>query len=440
MKKIDLVLFVLISGITACNMASKNRAKRDSPNDTTVTTPPATQEVKLPAPYETKSSIKICEVIGWETNSSPKAPNGFKVTRFAENLHNPRWIYVLPNGDILVAEAKPESKGVKKVAEKVIGMDKAYSEAPNLNRISLFRDNNKDGIPDMRTTFLQGVNLPFGMLLLNGYFYVAATDAVYRYKYTEGDTVVSSQGEKLASLPPQGRHWTRNIITDGTKIYIAVGSASNVAEDGMDKEHNRACILSMNPDGSELKMYASGLRNPVGLDFQPGTKTLYTTVNERDELGDDLVPDYLTSVKEGGFYGWPYSYFGKNKDPRIKDEEQRMDLVNKAIVPDFSLGNHTASLGLCFYTRDEFPKGFKNGAFVAQHGSWNRSVLSGYKVVFITFKNNKPVKSDDFLTGFIADEPSAKVYGRPVGVAVDSKGALLVTDDASNTVWRVSYK
>jgi glucose/arabinose dehydrogenase len=400
------------------------------------------QEIELPPPYDTKSAIHFSKVVGWPEGLTPKAPAGFTVRKFAGDLQNPRWIYELPNGDVLVAETKKEEKGIKKVIAKVTGIAKTHNDKTvNLNRISLFRDTNKDGTPDLQTVFIENLNLPFGMLLINNYFYVANTDALWRFPYKSGQTSIMDKGEKIIDLPAEGRHWTRSLIANatGTKIYIGVGSSSNVAENGMDKETNRAAILEVNPDGSGLKIYASGLRNPVGMAWFPGTTTLWTAVNERDQLGDDLVPDYLTSVQEGGFYGWPYSYFGQHEDPRIKEKDQRPDLVNQAIVPDMPLGAHTASLGLTFYTKKVFPASYYNGAFIGQHGSWNRSVFSGYQVVFVPFKGKNPGKTEPFLTGFIKDEEKKEVYGRPVGVITHSDGSLLVADDAGNTIWRITY-
>jgi len=280
------------------------------------------------------------------------------------------------------------------------------------------------------------------MLVLNNHFYVANTDALVQFPYKAGDTALLTEGKEIVSLPAGGynNHWTRNIITNkaGNKIYISVGSGSNVGENGMQNEIRRANILEVNPDGSDEKIYASGLRNPVGMDWAPGSETLWTAVNERDGLGDDLVPDYITSVKEAGFYGWPYSYFGKNEDPRMNDK-QKPELVNKAMVPDVPLGSHTSSLGLAFYTKQAFPSKYQYGAFVAQHGSWNRSQLAGYKVVFVPFANGKPSgKPEDFLTGFIADASKSEVYGRPVCVAILDDGSMLVTDDVSNIIWRIS--
>jgi glucose/arabinose dehydrogenase len=279
------------------------------------------------------------------------------------------------------------------------------------------------------------------MLIIGNNFYVANTDGLVKFPYKPGSTFITEKGKQIISYPGGPRHWTRNIIAnaDGSKIYISIGSSSDHAEDGIDKEQRRAMILEINPDGSGEKVYASGLRNPVGMDWAPGTQILWTAVNERDELGDDLVPDYLTSVKEGGFYGWPYSYWGKHKDPRVKEEKP--DLVDKAIIPDVPLDNHSAPLGLAFYTKTSFPAKYRDGAFIGQHGSWNKSTLAGYKVVFVPFKNGKPSgRPEDFLTGFIADKSSNKVYGRPVGVTVLQDGSLLVADDGSNIIWRVAAK
>ena len=396
---------------------------------------------ELPQPYETKSVLNLSNVKGWENNSTPLAPEGFKVTRFGDTLKSPRWTYELPNGDILVAEVKKEFKGLTKAVVAIGGKLKADSREENRNRITLLRDKDHDGKAEIQQVFLEGLNMPFGMVLVKGYLYVACTDAVWKFPYKDGDTRISATGQKIMDLPAGGRHWTRNIIAnrDGSKLYVSVGSSSNVAEDGIDKEVRRACIIEINPDGSGEKLYASGLRNPVGMAWQPGTSLLWTAVNERDELGDNLVPDYMTSVIPGGFYGWPYSYFGKHMDPRIKEKEQRPDLVNKAIVPDVALGSHTASLGLDFYDQKKFPAKYHNGAFIGQHGSWNSSKPTGYKVVFVPFKNGKPQAYEDFLTGFMIDPEKNEVHGRPVGVTVLSNGTLLVADDAGDSLWLVSY-
>jgi glucose/arabinose dehydrogenase len=395
----------------------------------------------LPAPFATESVKNFSKVIGWEKGRTPLAPKGFAVTLYAEGLLNPRWTYVTPNGDILVAESNTIKNTVMQVGAVVLGAAKAENMKKSANRISILRDTTGDGKPDIQQVFLEGLNQPFGMLIMNNYLYVANTDGLLRYPYQPGQLKMDSAGELLLDLPAEKRnqHWTRNIITnaDSSRIYIAVGSADNIGDNGKEVNPRRACILEVNPDGSGEKLYASGLRNPVGMAWAPGTRTLWTAVNERDELGDDLVPDYLTSVKRGGFYGWPYSYFGQHEDPRM--ETKRPDLVAKAIVPDVPLGAHTASLGLAFYTHKAFPAEYRGGAFVAQHGSWNRSALAGYKVVFIPFRNGKPAgPPQDFLTGFRPDAADSRdVYGRPVGVTVLPDGSMLVTDDVNDRIWRV---
>jgi glucose/arabinose dehydrogenase len=376
---------------------------------------------KLPEPYATVPTKRNSKVIGWPEGKTPVAPAGFKVTKFAGRMNSPRWFYITPNGDILVSESQTSRK-------------------KSANDILLFRGNNNDGQPVLRDTFMTALNQPLGMLILNHWFYVGNTDGVYRYPYSPGQLHITGKGEKILNLPAGGynNHWTRNLIAnaDGSKIYVSVGSGSNNAEHGMANETRRADILEINPDGSGERIFAAGIRNPVGMDWQPGTKTLWTAVNERDSLGDDLVPDYFTSVKDGAFYGWPYAYFGPHEDPRLKG--QRPDLVAKTIAPDVPVGAHTASLGLAFYTKKAFPSKYRGGAFIGQHGSWNRSEFAGYKVIFVPFRNGKPGVPEDFLTGFIADASKNKVYGRPVGVIVLRDGSLLVADDAGNTIWRVS--
>lgn len=377
-------------------------------------------ELRLVPPFSSESVTKESEVIGWG-DKKPQAPAGFKVTKFAENLKHPRRTYIAPNGDIFVVESNTKNSA---------------------DRITLIRDKDDDGTPNYQEVFLDDLNQPYGMLVLNNYFYVANTDGLYRYPYTEGDTKIEAKGEKILSLPAGGynNHWTRNLLVnkERNKIYVSVGSASNVGEYGMDKEKRRAAILEINPDGSGEKLYAAGLRNPVGMDWNPVTGELWTAVNERDKIGNNLVPDYITSVKEDGWYGWPYSYYGQIQDPRWADDPHT-ELVEKAIVPDVPVGPHTASLGLAFYTKDKFPEKYKNGAFVGQHGSWNRAVFSGYKILFVPFDDNgKPGQPEDFLTGFIADEANSKVHGRPVGVTVTPNGALLVNDDDANIIWKVS--
>ena len=398
----------------------------------------------LPDPFATKSVKNFSNVKGWEEGQAPKPPKGFRVSLYASDLSNPRNMLVLPNGDVLVAEANTIKNGVMKVGAVVLGAAKAENLKISVNRITLLRDTDNDGVVDLQTPFLENLNQPFGMLLLKNWLYVANTDALMRYRYIKGMTKIDSTGEKIMELPANDRnqHWTRNLIAseDGSKIYIAVGSVDNIGDNGKDVHPQRACIIEVNPDGTAPRVYASGLRNPVGMGWAPGTKTLWTTVNERDELGDDLVPDYLTSVRAGGFYGWPWCYWGNHEDPRM--EVKRPDLVAKAIVPDVSLGAHTASLCIAFYNANAFPAKYKGGAFIAQHGSWNRSILSGYKVVYVPFKNGKPSgPATDFLTGFKDSETEEKkVYGRPVGVAILQDGSLLVTDDVNDRIWRVSYK
>jgi glucose/arabinose dehydrogenase len=393
----------------------------------------------LPAPYATKSVMDFSDVTGWPNGLTPNAPVGFKVTKLAGGFDNPRWLCLTPNGDILVAESNGTTNIIKKVGGAIIGASKADNLSGSANRITLLRPG-KNSIA-LRTTFLTGLNQPFGMLVLGKWLYVANTDALMRYPYQPGQTKITLPGTKIIDLPAgkHNRHWTRNIIANpqGTKIYIAVGSGSNVAEDGLANELLRADILEINPDGSGQRVYASGLRNPVGMAWAPGTQTLWAAVNERDYLGDELVPDYLTGIKDGGFYGWPYVYFGQHPDPRVK--EKRPILVKKTLVPDVDLGAHTASLGLAFCTSDKLPAKYRHGAFVAQHGSYNRSQLSGYKVLFVPFTNGKPAgKPQDFLTGFVEDLKSRKVHGRPVGVFMTPIGDLLVTDDIANTIWKVS--
>lgn len=410
-------------------------------------TTPATAPVvplELPAP-DPKFDVKnFSKVLGWPDGKTPLAPEGFEVTRYAEGLINPRWLYVLPNGDVLVAEANTEPKSQQELTKDVAsGKVQSQYIGESANRITLLRDSKGVGKPEQREIFLEKLHQPFGMLLLKDQFYVACTDGLWRYPYQKDETSIKAPGEKLLELPAGGynNHWTRNIIAnaEGTRLYVSVGSSSNIAEHGMEAEKRRANILELHPDGSQERVYASGLSNPVGMGWAPGTHTLWTVVNERDNLGEDLVPDYLTHVQEGGFYGWPYSYFGDHEDPRHAGE--RPDLVHKALVPDVALGAHTAALGLVFYEQKAFPAKYHGGAFIGQHGSWNRSELSGYKVVFVPFHDGKPDGvAEDFLTGFIANRDKSEVYGRPVGLAVLPDGSLLVADDSSNIIWRVAVK
>ncbi|WP_228423091.1 PQQ-dependent sugar dehydrogenase [Chryseobacterium mucoviscidosis] len=426
--------------LTLLTLSCKENKNDKAENNTAVT---KTDTLKLPAPDEKNSKTKFSNVLGWSKGKAPVAPEGFTVTRFAENIKSPRNMIQAENGDVFVVLSNSERTVSEKIKNDISGKSDAEVGGKSANRIILYRDANKDGIPESSSVFLANLNQPYGMLIINDQFYVANTDGLWVYPYKLGDTKISKPGKKIVNLPAGGynNHWTRNLIAnkDKSKIYISVGSGSNVGENGMDKEVRRANILEVNPDGSGEKIYAAGLRNPVGMSWNPVTGELWTVVNERDELGDDLVPDYLTSVKQNAFYGWPYSYFGKNEDPRRKGE--RPDLVQKTIVPDVPLGSHTASLGLTFYTGSQFPEKYKNGAFIGQHGSWNRSSLVGYQVAFVPFKNGKPSGSyQPFLTGFIANEAKGDVYGRPVGVLQMADGSLLVADDVGGIVWRVSRK
>lgn len=373
----------------------------------------------LPAPYATPSVRNFSEVSGWPAGKMPQAPAGFRVEEFAQ-LKYPRWIYVLPGGDVLVSQASTNR-----------------DESPNA--ITLLEDADGDGKAEKRQVLAQDLNLPFGMALVGDTFYFGVTDGVYAVPFKD---FLRGEGEpkKIAELPAGGynNHWTRNILPgrDGKKLYVSVGSGSNAAENGIENEKHRANILEMNLDGSGVRVFGAGLRNPVGMAWEPVTGQLWTAVNERDGLGDDLVPDYITSVKDGGFYGWPYSYFGQHEDPRLAG--QRPDLVKRAIAPDVALGSHTASLGLAFYGGRSFPAKYQGGAFVGQHGSWNRSRPSGYKVVFVPFKAGKPTgEVEDFLTGFMENAEQNEVHGRPVGVAVAADGSLLVADDSGGKIWRV---
>lgn len=431
-----LIIGVAVSALAACGQSQgqQNTTVGYGPNPT------------LPKPSRSLlPTVKVSEVVGWSNDAKPRAPAGFTVQPFATGLDHPRWLLVLPNGDVLVAESnKParqdKPKGLRSMAEGAL-MKKAGAGVPSADRISLLRDQDGDGIADLKTPFLVNLHSPFGMALVGNTLYVANADAIVAFPYTEGATTISAGPRKIADLPggPINHHWTKNIIAsqDGTKLYASVGSNSNVGENGLENEIDRAAILEVDLATGQKRVFASGLRNPVGLSWNPANGQLWTSVNERDELGNDLVPDYMTSVREGGFYGWPYSYFGRHVDKRVKDKDRRPDLVERAIVPDYALGAHTASLGLTFYTGDSFPARYRNGVFVGQHGSWNRNPQAGYKVIFVPFRSGKPAGGvEDFLTGFL--DKNGKAQGRPVGVTVDGEGALLVADDVGNVVWRVS--
>jgi len=398
----------------------------------------------LPPPVETPiPTVHIAPAKGWPAGATPAAAQGTAVARFAEGLDHPRWIYVLPNGDVLVAETnappRPEDgQGIKGWIMKQV-MQVAGAGVPSANRITLLRDTNGDGVAETRSVFLEGLNSPFGMALVGDQFFVANADAVVRFPYTQGELKITAPGTKVVDLPggPINHHWTKNVIAnaDGSKLYVTVGSNSNVAENGMENERGRAAIWEVDVKTGNNRVFASGLRNPVGMAWEPESGALWTSVNERDEIGSDLVPDYMTSVRDGGFYGWPYSYFGQHVDERV--QPPRPDLVASAISPDYALGPHTASLGLTSAHGTTLPSRFASGMFVGQHGSWNRKPLSGYKVIFVPFRNGKPAGDPvDVLTGFVNDAGNAS--GRPVGVAIDKQGALLVADDVGNVIWRVT--
>ncbi|HEX5328407.1 MAG TPA: sorbosone dehydrogenase family protein [Acetobacteraceae bacterium] len=398
----------------------------------------------LPPPHQTLfPTVNIAPAVGWPTGAAPLPAPGLKVAAFAENLDHPRWLYVLPNGDVLVAETnappRPEnSTGITGWFRRLITR-RAGAGTPSANRITLLRDTNGDGVADTRSVFLDGLHSPFGMALAGDYLYVADTDAVMRYPYREGETRITEPGVKIVDLPagPIDHHWTKNVIAspDGSRLYVTVGSNSNAGENGVAAEAGRAAIWEIDLDTGRHSILASGLRNPNGLAWNPTTGALWTVVNERDGLGSDLVPDYLTAVKRGAFYGWPYSYYGQHLDPRV--HPQRPDLVRTAIAPDYALGPHTACLGLAFATGEGLPSPFTAGAFIGEHGSWNRRPRSGYEVAFVPFVGGRPAgKPIDVLTGFVDSDGDA--LGRPVGVAVDRRGALLVADDVGNRVWRVT--
>jgi glucose/arabinose dehydrogenase len=399
---------------------------------------------KLPPPDpRLLPTVNQAKAEPWKQNEMPTAAHGYAVTQFADRLDHPRWLHVLPNGDVLVAESnKPAQKeessmGIRRLlAQMVTG--NAGANAPSANRISILRDADGDGVAEVKRPFITGLFSPFGMALLNGKLYVANANGIVAFPYPEGATEITAKPEIISDLPAGlNHHWTKDVIAspDGTKLYATVGSNSNVGENGMEAEEGRAAVYEINLATKRKRPYATGLRNPNGLSWQPDSGELWVVVNERDEIGSDLVPDYMTSVKDGAFYGWPYSYFGQNVDDRI--ERQRPDLVAKAVKPDYALGAHTAALGLTFNTGGLFGSEMKNGAFIGQHGSWNRVPRSGYKVIFVPFSGGKPAgPARDILTGFL--RPDGSAAGRPVGVAVARDGALLVADDVGNKVWRVT--
>jgi glucose/arabinose dehydrogenase len=400
----------------------------------------------LPEPsMELLPDLKVAEVVGWQDGQTPKVPQGFTVTAYAKDLVNPRTVRTLPNGDVLVVQSRaPEGKPLPRpkdvIREWIMSMAKGGGGGPQAesNLITLLRDTDRDGDVDERQVLLKGLNSPFGVVWYEGTLYVAAADAILAYPYQPGQTAITAQPKELAPLPggPINHHWTKDLALspDGRFLYASVGSNSNAAERGLEAEKGRAAIWQVDRMTGAARIYASGLRNPNGLTFHPETGVLWTVVNERDELGPNLVPDYLTSVQEGGFYGWPWSYFGDHVDERV--HPPRPDMVAKAIKPDYALSSHVAALGLAFSLNSAMPEPYANGAFIGQHGSWNRSAFNGYKVVYVPFENGRPAgKAQDMVTGFLDGD---QARGRPVGVAIDGTGALLVADDAGNTVWRVA--
>lgn len=395
-------------------------------------------------------TLKVSKAVGWSGGDTPKAPAGFKVTALAEHLDHPRWVYLLPNGDVLVAESNhpPMPEGstdggsgplawARRTAMGIV-MGRVGADAPSANRITLLRDADGDGRAELRTVFMNGLTSPFGMALVGDDLFIANADALVKVPYHEGQTEISATPVKVTDLPAGiNHHWTKNVLAnpEGTKLYVTVGSNSNVGENGLDAEEGRAAIWEVDVQSASKRLYASGLRNPNGMAWKPGSSQLWTVVNERDEIGSDLVPDYLTSVQDGAFYGWPWSYYGDHVDVRV--QPPRPDKVSQALAPDYALGTHVAPLGLAFSDARGMPEAFANGAFIGEHGSWNRNPQAGYKVVFVPFSDGKPSALPvDFLTGFLNADGEAQ--GRPVGVMLDRSGALLVADDVGNTIWRVA--
>jgi glucose/arabinose dehydrogenase len=439
MRSTHLILaasFLAVLCLDGCKVGSADRGPAASPSTTLGPNPTLARADEQGIPV-----VQVAEARGWPPGMKPQAADGVTVTAFASGLTHPRWLYTLPNGDVLVAETnapdRPEDgKGIKGMVMKKM-MAKAGAAVPSPNRITLLRDANGDGVAELKSEFLAGLHSPFGMALIGNDLYVANTDAILKFRYTPGATTLAGPGTKLTDLPggPLNHHWTKNIIAskNGEQLYATVGSNSNVAENGIEAEAGRAAIWEVDVATGEKRLYATGIRNPNGMAWEPQNDQLWTVANERDELGDDLVPDYLTSVRQGGFYGWPYSYYGQHVDERV--EPQRPDLVSKALPPDYALGAHVAALGLAYSAENALPEHLQNGMFIGEHGSWNRAVPAGYKVVFVPFEGGKPNGMPvDVLTGFVSSKGEA--WGRPVGVAMDQRGGLLVADDVGNTIWR----
>jgi glucose/arabinose dehydrogenase len=420
-------------GLAGCDDGSGDPKAEIGPNPNL---PPLQQYILPP--------MHIARIVAWKEGETPMVPQGMKIQALATGLQHPRSLYTLPNGDVLVVESKaPPAAAVKRPKEIVMRWVESWvtsgGDTGPSNRITLLRDTNGDGVPDVKSVFLDHLNSPFGVALVGNDLYVANTDAIVRYPYNTGDTQITAPGTTLTPLPggPIDHHWTKSLVAspDGSLLYVGVGSNSNITENGMEAEKNRADILEVDRATGRWRIFASGLRNPNGLSFEPQSGALWTVVNERDELGPDLVPDYMTSVKDGAFYGWPYSYYGQHIDPRVMP--QRPDLVVKAIMPDYALSSHVAPLGLAFSAGSSLPDAYRGGAFVGEHGSWNRQILNGYKVVYVPFRDGHPDgMAQDVVTGFLNNDNQAR--GRPVGLAIDKSGALLIADDVGNTVWRVT--
>jgi glucose/arabinose dehydrogenase len=417
-------------GLSGCDDSAGDPATQIGANPVL----PALQQYFMPP-------IRIAKAVGWENGENPTVPQGLQVHALATGLEHPRSLYVLPNGDVLVVESNGPKAPINRPKDIITGWVQwfAGAKAKDANRITLLRGSNTDGSPELRTIFLDHLNSPFGVALVGHDLYVANTDAIVRYPYQDGQTSISAAGTKLTDLPggPIDHHWTKALLAspDGSKLYVGVGSNSNITENGIGAEYERAAIWEVDRASGAHGIFASGIRNPTGLQWEPETGKLWAIANERDEIGPDLVPDYLTSVRDGGFYGWPYSYFGQHLDPRV--QPQRPDLVATAIIPDYALSSHVAPLGVAMSTGSNLPAKYRNGAFIGEHGSWDRTPLNGYKVVFVPFSEGRPSgPAQDVVTGFLDADDHAR--GRPVGLALDRTGGLLIADDVGNTVWRVS--